>query len=95
MQNKNIFNPVLKGISRLMSPAHNITSNNVVGGALRGGRNILGAMGVNKILNASIGKRKIPIVPGVPMTSGKRGIDANHLNSSGVGLAMHKNRRKF
>lgn len=34
------------------------------------------------------------IPPGAVMGTGKRGIDSNNLNSSGVGLAMYRNRRR-
>ena len=38
--------------------------------------------------------RNPPIPPGAMMSTGKRGIDSNNLNSSGIGLAMYRNRRR-
>ena len=37
---------------------------------------------------------KLPPIPaGAMITTGKRGIDGNNLNASGIGLSMYRNRR--
>lgn len=63
------------------------------GGVLKSG----GIVGINlaaRGLSAIAMPGLPPIPPGAMITSGKRGIDSNNLNSSGIGLSMYRNRRR-
>lgn len=70
-------------------------SKGLIGGVLQTGMVLGGVAGASKLIQLGWGKRAYKMKPGTPIVSGKRGIDANHLNASGVGLAMHRNRRSF
>lgn len=71
------------------------TNQTLQAGLIRSGGLMLGGLMANKAMNTML-KRNLPKVPqNAQIFSGKRGIDANNMNASGVGLAMHRKRRSF
>lgn len=92
----NVLKNVFSQAGKVIAPATSFSgSSGLISGGVRMATTIGGVAAANKVFNLRYGKRKIPVAPGTQIITGKRGIDANHLNTAGIGLAMHKNRRKF